>query len=140
MLDHYLHTAHRADELLPGHGELVDRPAGGTAERIDDGPRALAWFAAEHAVLLAVIATATDGGFPRHALGTAEAMNVVLHRRGRWLDRVATQRTALAAARRLGEPAAQSRAHRELGLANADLGRFDDAHHHLDRALALAAN
>ncbi|WP_433280992.1 BTAD domain-containing putative transcriptional regulator [Pseudonocardia xinjiangensis] len=140
MLDHYLHTAHRADKLLPGHGEPVDRPAGGTAERIDDGPRALAWFAAEHAVLLAVIATAADGGFPRHALGTAEAMNVVLHRRGRWLDRVATQRTALAVARRLGEPAAQSRAHRELGLANADLGRFDDAHHHLDRALALAAD
>jgi tetratricopeptide (TPR) repeat protein len=62
----------------------------------------------------------------------------VLHRQGRWHDRADTQRVAVAAAGRLGDPAEESRAHRNLAVALADLGRFDDAHHHLDTALERA--
>jgi tetratricopeptide (TPR) repeat protein len=42
------------------------------------------------------------------------------------------------AARRLGDRDAQARAHRFLGFAYADLGRFHDAHLHLRRALELS--
>ena len=49
----------------------------------------------------------------------------------------ATQRTALAAAIRLGDQDAQARVHRELGFALGESGRFDQAHAQLGRALEL---
>jgi tetratricopeptide (TPR) repeat protein len=51
---------------------------------------------------------------------------------------VAAQHAAVEAAGRLESEAAESRSRRFLGFAYADLGRFTDAHVHLDRALALA--
>ena len=58
-----------------------------------------------------------------------------LHGRGFWHDRAETQRAAVAAARRLGDPVEESRAYRNLAFALADLGRFDEAHRNLDAAL-----
>jgi tetratricopeptide (TPR) repeat protein len=52
--------------------------------------------------------------------------------------RAAVQQTALRAAQRLGEPAEHIRACRYLAGAFADLGRFRDAHEHIQRALDLA--
>jgi Flp pilus assembly protein TadD len=56
------------------------------------------------------------------------------------VDRTATGRVAVAAADRLAdptEPTAQVRAHRILAYAYIRLGRFDDAHIHLNHALDL---
>jgi DNA-binding SARP family transcriptional activator/tetratricopeptide (TPR) repeat protein len=104
------------------------------------GPdEALAWFAAERPTLLAALRLAADLGLDRHVCRLAQALFDVLHRQGRWHDRAETQRVALAAARRLGDPAEETRAHRNLAVALADLGHFDDAHRNLDAALARSS-
>jgi DNA-binding SARP family transcriptional activator/tetratricopeptide (TPR) repeat protein len=141
LVDHYLHTAHAADLLLYRHGEAVALPEpepGVSAERLGGRDQAMAWFTAEHPVLLAAIDQAAANGFPRHTCQLAWALFVVLHRRGRWRERATTQHAALEAARRLGDRGAQARSHRYLGSAYADLGRFDDAHLHLRCALELS--
>jgi DNA-binding SARP family transcriptional activator/tetratricopeptide (TPR) repeat protein len=139
MLDHYLHTAHTA-ALYP-HGDTVTpaaAQAGVTPETLTTHAEASAWLAAEQSVLLATLTHAAHGGFHRHTCQLAGALFTFLHQYGRWHDRIATQQTALDAAHRLGDPAEQARAHRRLAVANADLGRYDDAHLHLDRALDLS--
>lgn len=69
-LDHYLHTAHAGAVLLNPHRSLI-RPAtpqpGVTPDTLNDHEHALAWFASEHAVLLAVIEQAVDWGFGTHS-------------------------------------------------------------------------
>jgi DNA-binding SARP family transcriptional activator len=141
VLDHYLHSAHAADQWLYRHGEpieLAPPDPGVTAERLGGQDQALAWFTAEHQVLLAAIEQAGRDGLHRHACQLAWTLFVFLHRQGHWHDRVVTQHAALDAARWLGDRGAQARAHRYLGSADADLGRYDDAHRHLGRALELS--
>jgi DNA-binding SARP family transcriptional activator/tetratricopeptide (TPR) repeat protein len=141
LLDHYLHTAHAAARLLYPHGESITLTApqpGVSVEGLTQPDQALAWFTAEHPVLLAAMQQATTSGFDRHVCHLAGALFVFQHRRGHWHDRAMTQQAALDAARRLGDPTEQARAHRNLGTAAADLGRFDEAHLHLRRALELA--
>ena len=71
MLDHYLHTAWSASLLLcPGRDPafvLAGARPGTEPESIADGGQALAWFEAEHQVLLAVITQAAAAGFDAHA-------------------------------------------------------------------------
>jgi tetratricopeptide (TPR) repeat protein len=140
VLDHYLHTAYAADRLLDPHRQpitLTEPAAGVVPERLADRRQAMAWFTAERAVLLAAIGQAAALGFDAHARQIAWTLTTFLDRRGHWPDWAAAQRTALAAADRLGDQAAQARAHRDLARAYAQLGRYDDAHAHLRRALAL---
>jgi len=138
MLDHYVHTARAADRLLFSHGETirVDAPAAGVVvSALESEDEALAWFDAERSALLALLRLDE----PAHICHVAWATHVYLHRRGHWHVRVAAQHAAVEASRRLGA-AAESRSRRFLGFAYADVGRFDDAHIHLDRALALASD
>ena len=140
MLDHYLHSAHSADLLLYWHSETITLgppQPGVTVEHPSGHDQAMAWFTAEHRVLPAAIEQAVRDGFDVHACYLAWALDIYLHRRGRWHDRAAAQHAALDAARRLGDPGAQARSHRYLGFAYADLGRYEDAHLHLGRALML---
>ncbi|MEU8804751.1 BTAD domain-containing putative transcriptional regulator [Spirillospora sp. NPDC048819] len=138
IVDHYVQTAHAAALHVPGHIETTApaAPRPGVSVTGFAGPgEAAAWLTAELPALPAVLELAADLGLDRHACHLARALSVFLHRRGRWLERAETQRAAVAAAQRLGDPAEQARAHRGLALALADLGRFGDAHHHLDTAL-----
>jgi tetratricopeptide (TPR) repeat protein len=133
-----VHTARAADRLLFSHGETipVDAPADGVVvSALESEDEALAWFATERSALLALLRLDE----PAYVCQMAWATHVYLHRQGHWHDRVAAQHAAVEAARRLGSEAAESRSHRFLGFAYADLGRFSDAHVHLDRALALAS-
>jgi DNA-binding SARP family transcriptional activator len=138
MLDHYLHTAHAA-ALYPHGDKPTPAPArpGVSPETLPAHDEASAWFTTEHPVLIAVLTQAVNAGFDRHACQLAGALFTFLHQHGRWHDRIATQHIALDAARRLGDPAEQARAHRRLAVAGADLGQDDDARRHLDRALHL---
>jgi DNA-binding SARP family transcriptional activator len=142
MLDHYLHTAHRADQLLhPGpDADTVDLPQPfGAPEELTDPGQALSWFSTEHAVLLAAVEQANHDRFDTHTWQLAWVLTAYLQRRGYWRDQEATQRTALQAAQRLPDPAGQIRALRGLGRACARLGRIDEAHGHLAEALQLHA-
>ena len=142
LLDHYLHTAHAADRLLvpaPATRSPWPRPSPGvTPEDLADHEQALAWFAAEHPVLLAAVGQAAATGFDTHAWqlawtpqrpsstggGTGTTGPPPSSRRGRRpaAGRPATRRRTPTAA----SPCAYTR-----------LGRFDDAHTHLRHALDL---
>jgi tetratricopeptide (TPR) repeat protein/transcriptional regulator with XRE-family HTH domain len=130
VLDHYLHTAAHAAQLLnPSHEPVVLAPPGpGTApEQAADHRQALAWFEEEHQVLLSAVALAAQSGFDVHAWQLPWALAPFLQTRGHWQEWVATQRTALGAATRLSEEAAQAVCSRLLAVAHSELGDYADS-------------
>jgi len=140
VLDHYLHSAHAAAVSLNSAYDPIAIPApqpGVTPETPYDHDRALAWFSAEHQVLLAVIQQAARDGFHAHVWQLAWTLTTFLDRRGHWHDWVTTALAALAATQRLGEPFEQARVHRSLARAYTRLDRLDEAHLHLGHALDL---
>jgi tetratricopeptide (TPR) repeat protein len=141
LLDHYLHTAHAASLLLAPHRrERITPPSpdtGVAVAALADHEQALAWFAAEHPALLAIIELAAASGLDTRTYQLASALSVFLTRQGRWPEMVATQRTALDAALRLADRAAQAYAHRSIGMAAVELDHHDQANTHLRCALDL---
>jgi len=140
VLDHYLHTAARAALLLNPNKEPVDLgpPRPGTEpEKPGDYSHALAWFEAEHQVLLDTVALADNSGFGRHTWQLPWAMIDFLHLRGHYQEAAATQRMALAAAVRMGDVAAQALAGRLLASTCISLGDYDQARHYYTSSAAL---
>ncbi|MBA2813865.1 tetratricopeptide repeat protein [Streptomyces sp. KM273126] len=141
VLDHYAHTAYAADRLLLPHRDPL-RPAtaaeGTHPEEFATHDQAMTWFAAEHTVLTATVDHAVWTGRNTQAWRLAWAMTTFLTRRGRWADVTAVHTTALAAAVRLGDTAAQADSHRTLAWAYTETARFAEAHHELAHALALS--
>ncbi|MDI5943199.1 tetratricopeptide repeat protein, partial [Micromonospora sp. DH15] len=140
LLDHYLHTAHAAEQVLvPPRGPitLADPAPGVAPERVDGRAAALAWFAAEHRCRVAAVEHAAGTGHDTHAWQLAAACVSFFDLRGHWADWTATQQIALRAARRLGDRSAEAHAHRFLGGAATRLGRILDARAHQSRALVL---
>jgi tetratricopeptide (TPR) repeat protein len=140
MVEHYLHTAHAADRLLQVTKDplVIGPPTRGVVpEPIADTRQALAWFSAEHAVLLAAVDCSVSAGFDVVAWQLAWVICVFLDRRGHWQDLAAVQRVALGAARRSGDLAAQAFAHRGIARADTRLGRYDEAYGQLGQALDL---
>ena len=140
LLDHYLHTAHAAALAVdPTRTPVVtEQPAPGVTIRTpDDHEQALAWFAREHAVLVAAVSVAARHELDRHCWQLAWTLTTSLDWHGRWQDLVTTQHVALDALGRLGDRAGQARTHRDLGRALVQLGHHDDAAAHLNSALAL---
>ena len=140
LLAHYLHTAHAGALLLKPTREAVtiaaSRP-GVTPEPLDDYQQALAWFEAEHQVLMAAISLAAATGFGVHAWQISWTMTPFLKLRGQWQDQAAIQLTALAAATRLGDTAGQAMSRRFLGDAYARLADYGEARIHLAACLEL---
>ena len=120
MLDHYLHTgcaaAHRINPSRAPLTLSAVRP-GVSLEGLADRQQALFWFEAERQVLLAMPEAAAAAGFDAHAWQIAWAPATFLQWRGHWSDGVRIQRTALAAARRLGDLSGQAHACYLLALA-----------------------
>lgn len=140
VLDHYLHSGHPAARLLDPLRDpitLIPPRRGVTPETPSDRTQALAWFAAEHNVLVAAVRQAADNGLDSRAWQLAWTLKIFLDRRGYWHDHVAVQRAALAAAERLGDPGTQARTHRALADALTQLRRFTDAQAHLEKSLDL---
>ncbi len=141
LLDHYLHTAYRADELLSPHRDRPFTPAGPgpgvTPENPATAKHALAWFETEHAVLLTILRQTC--GSDTHSWQLAWALAPYFGYRGYWRDRRDSQGIALDAARRLQDKQAQALSHRLLGAAFLQLGDHEGARAHLQRALDLFA-
>jgi tetratricopeptide (TPR) repeat protein len=138
-LDHYLHTAHEAALLLRPHWDQIDLAppqAGVVPERLDDRDRALAWFTAEHRVLLAAVGEAASS-FAAHTWQLAWTITPFLLLRGYWSEQAALQRTALEAAFGAGDRAGQASALQGLALGEAQSGRRDEADAHFRTALRL---
>jgi tetratricopeptide (TPR) repeat protein len=140
VLDHYLHTAAGAARLLNPAKEPVDlappRPGAAFAQPADYS-QALTWFEEERQVLIAAVSLAAGSGFDTHAWQLPWAMAAFLEPRGHWQEWAATQRTALAAATRLGDTAAQALSSRILAMACRDLGDLEQARRHYTRSLRL---
>ena len=140
VLDHYLHTASRAALALNPAREPITLAAAspGTIAGQITGPRqALAWFEAEHQVLLAAVTLAGHSGFDAHAWQLPWAMMPFLDNSGHWQEWAATQHTALAAATRAGDAAGQATSGRLLAAACTELGDYDQAAAHYDSSLRL---
>jgi DNA-binding SARP family transcriptional activator/tetratricopeptide (TPR) repeat protein len=140
VLDHYLHTAHRADRLLvPARASITLFPPqpGTTPEDVADDAQAWAWLDAERPVLLAAVAQAAAHGFDTHAHQLPWAIGTFLTRRGHWQDFAAAQIAALAASQHLGDRTEQARAHHHLGRISSLLGAIPEAHTRLHHALEL---
>jgi DNA-binding SARP family transcriptional activator/tetratricopeptide (TPR) repeat protein len=151
LLDYYLPAAHAAVELAYPAAQRFTAALPAPAQppaRFAGSAQALAWLQAEHRVLLAVTAAAGDGGFDAHAAQLSAALrehftslSVALRehfaRRGYYADWAQAERTAVTAARRLGDRAAEAVAHKTLADALIQLGSWADAQTHLRDGLRL---
>lgn len=141
VLDHYLYSADIANAAIgPGRGAIPLPPPqpGVAAEPLTEHAAALAWFAAERAVLVRVVEHAAAHGFDRHAWQIAWCATMFLSRREQWHELLAIQRIAVAAAQRLADPLALTHAHRGLGGAYVGLAEYELAYAHLSQALEFA--
>ena len=142
MFDHYLHSAYAGERQLNEHGDPMPlgEPAPGVSpEQPADPSQALAWFGAEHAVLLAVVNHAGAGGFDTHTSRLARTLVPYLQGHGLWHELIAVGQAALAATERAGDTVARITAHRGLARANINLNKLEDARTHLRHALDLAS-
>jgi tetratricopeptide (TPR) repeat protein/transcriptional regulator with XRE-family HTH domain len=140
VLEHYQHTAHAAACLLaPSRSPITLDPAqpGVTPQPLAGYQQALAWFDAEHQVLLAAVSQAADAGLDAVAWQLPWAMTSFLDRRGHWHQQAAVQRIALAAATRQGDTTGQAAARYLLGTGCAKLGDYEQAQEHLTVCLEL---
>lgn len=140
MLSHYLHSADAAAWQLEETRAPVSiaPPEPGTVpERIDGLARALAWFQAEYPVLAAALALADSAGFGLHAWQLAWNMVSFLALHGDFREVEAIQRTAMAAATRIGDLAGQATCGRMLAGTYSRLGDYDRALAHFAASLVL---
>lgn len=141
LLDYYLHTAAAASRALdPDEEPATLEPArrGVLPEAIADADQALAWFTAEHKVLLAMTAHAAEPAFAQYAMRLPWTMAGFLERNGQFHELAESQHVALACAERLGDLAGQARTQRYLGVAYTRLGQGALARTHLTRVVELS--
>ena len=103
VLDHYLHTARDgASMMLPLFASIpLTSPSPGTApEKFSDLEQALAWFKAEHQVLLAAMGLDADFGQGIHAWQISSVMTPILAAQGHDPEFAAIKRMTMAAAAR----------------------------------------
>lgn len=141
MIDHYLSTAYQGALLLAPQRRPVGLPplsARVTPELPADDAAALAWCAAEHHVLVAVIQRAAAAGFDDQAWRLAWSLADYFDRRGHWAERVVAQTVALRAVQRLGDSRAEAIVHRGLAVVYVRQGRTELAQEHSLHALRLS--
>ncbi|HEX9999405.1 MAG TPA: tetratricopeptide repeat protein [Actinoplanes sp.] len=126
-LDYYLSGAIGASRVLDPHrASMPGRPPVGPGH-FDSPARATVWFTRERQNLLAVQAKSTDADMDDRTWWLGWALAGYLQRSGHWQDWADTQLIALKAARRLGDIQREAYAHRNIGLAYAHLGDFEEA-------------
>ncbi|GAB3151080.1 BTAD domain-containing putative transcriptional regulator [Amycolatopsis stemonae] len=140
MLGHYAHSAYHADGFIDPRLEvpptLAPLPAGAEPERIVDARQALAWFEAEHRVLLRAVHTGAE--YDARVWELAWSMQRFLAMRGQWHDESEVLTAALAAAHRLRDQRKQAFAHLHLGGTHVRFGRHTEAAADYEAALALS--
>jgi DNA-binding SARP family transcriptional activator/Tfp pilus assembly protein PilF len=142
LLDHYLHTARAADELLHPNRErpVLSAPAAGVRPQpLADREAALAWFNTESPVFGGLIDEALRCGLDGRGSQLSRMINQYLYYQGDWNQMVATQTAALAAARRMGDRWSEAFSLRTLALVYVRMGALDEALTHSEQALVLCA-
>lgn len=142
-LDHYLRSAYGADQKLRTALALltpVPAQAGVTPEEFSDADQVMAWFRVEQHVLAALIDQAGSNGFDAYAWQLPMVLGGFYDRIGHTRGFLAIQQAALAAAERLGDPAAQVQVNGCIGCTYVRLGVLQEAEYHYGRAVALSAD
>jgi DNA-binding SARP family transcriptional activator/tetratricopeptide (TPR) repeat protein len=141
ILDHYLHTAYAADQLLRPRRDdpiaLAPLPLLVATQTLADYRDAVAWLATERQVLLAALRQAVGYGFDTHVWQLAWAVTSYFDRHGHWYDAASSHEEGLKAAQRLGDLQAQAIIHICLASAYGRLGRHDAANEQMRRAFEL---
>jgi DNA-binding SARP family transcriptional activator/tetratricopeptide (TPR) repeat protein len=138
VLDHYLRAAMAASMRFSPHRvplRLGEPQPGVQPAEFSAKDQAIAWFDAEAAVLFTLVGHAYAHGFDAHAWQISWAVAAFCARRGRLQESVASQRTALAAAERLGDRLGQAHARYELAHAQWLLEDYDAAEQNVRKAL-----
>jgi tetratricopeptide (TPR) repeat protein len=140
LFDYYLHTAAAAmDRLLPAERRCrprVPSPATPTPLLADPGA-ARQWLDRERATLVAVAGHAAAHGWPAHATRLAATLARYLRNGAHFPEALAVFSHALDAARRVGDRVAEAAVLNQLGLADWQLSRFQQATDNFRQALAL---
>ncbi|MEW2120764.1 BTAD domain-containing putative transcriptional regulator [Streptomyces sp. NPDC005474] len=143
LLEHLLHSAHRADALLAPHREritLAPPAAGADPVAFTGREEAANWLETERAVILAAV---RDDGAQTHCASLcwrlATTVELHLDRHGRWQEQLALQSAALEAAERAADLSGRAHAHRALGFVHGRLENPAEAVRHLESALEVFA-
>ncbi|MGW4461808.1 AfsR/SARP family transcriptional regulator [Micromonospora sp. NPDC004704] len=141
LIDHHVHSADTANRQFgkAKHSPVEPPPAGPGVSVVEpaDEQRALAWFDAEVANLIAVARQVEAAELDRHTIAYAAILENYLRRRGLTRLWVSLQETAVRAAGRLGDPAALRAAFSCLGGALNQMGDHDGAIQLYQRAIDL---
>ena len=141
LAEFYLHTAFAGDRQLAPKRHPISLPPprrGVVPVALPDDGVVMAWFAAEHACLLAVQRAAVTAGWDDVVWQLAWSVNRFHYRRSYLVDDIAVTELALAAAERLDDTSALVETRRLVALALARDGQPEAALDHLRQALALA--
>jgi tetratricopeptide (TPR) repeat protein len=134
----YLYVATEADRLFGQHHRRIEAPDDSRhTPRFDGYDDALGWLDAERANLVATVHSAASAGLDELAWKLAVALFCFFTLRKHRDDWLSTHETALQAANRLGDRAAEAWVLNGLGIGYADSGRHDDARSCFARALAI---
>lgn len=137
LVDFYVHTAFSAEQLLQSLLPSIQlgRAAGGCRpDALADKAGALAWFTAEYPNLLASQRAAADQGWAVSVWQLAWVTTTFLYRQGRFTEALTAWRGGEAAAGQLDDPTIRNGTHQMLGAIFSELGRHDEAFHHLNMA------
>lgn len=137
LVEHYLDTALHAERQILPHRYGRDALVGGRALGQADVADAMGWFTDEHPTLLTLVGFAADHELPGHAWRLAWACTTFLRRTGRWSERAAVHRAALAAAVQADDRLGEATSRRNLATAIARLGEIDEAIQLLRRSAEL---
>jgi tetratricopeptide (TPR) repeat protein/transcriptional regulator with XRE-family HTH domain len=140
LLDHYLHTAVSAADLIrPTRIPFTTSPhrPGVAPEILTEYQQALNWFEAEHHILRSAAVLAGQAGFDVHAWQLPHCLRDYLDFNGRWQENAVLQRAAIAATVRLGDKTEEANARRNLAFSSIMLGNYDQAGSDLAECLAL---
>jgi tetratricopeptide (TPR) repeat protein len=143
ILEYYLHTSAAAtfflepDNPVPFNYELGPVPSQIRAP--NDRAAAESWFDAERSNLIAAIELAADERHDGQAWRLTRAIWRDLCYHGYDDLCLHTHRIAIEAAERAGEPSGVALGHNDVAAMHYRRGRWADALHHLDRAIAIRA-
>ncbi|MEU6072832.1 BTAD domain-containing putative transcriptional regulator [Micromonospora sp. NPDC047074] len=136
----YLFAADTADRVLDPprrRRTLTEADAAAVPIVFDDPDAAMAWFESERANLVAVVETAGTLGADAVAWQLSAAMLTFLYLRSHFTEWLAVHRTALDAARRVGDQPAEAAVLNRLGVLHSSMHRPREAIGYHRRALAI---
>ncbi|WP_399891013.1 ATP-binding protein [Streptomyces sp. BBFR51] len=141
IADHYLASATRAEEILDPQHRTMARdygPGPVVVAEVGPGPEAaLDWLERELPNLMAVLQQAPAAGFTTVCWQLADALWPLFLRRKFYPEWSAAHRAGLAAARELGDPAAECRMLTSGGVGELGSGNPGDALKMFERAAGL---